>query len=216
MTMTQQAEMAMRQPSKFWDRHAKGYAKRPVSDQAGYERKLKVTQQYLSPEMNVLEFGCGTGTTALIHAPFVNHIHATDLSEGMLAIAREKAVKGSIDNVTFERASVEGFSADDASFDVVMTHSLLHLLEDKDAAVAKTHRLLKPGGLFVSSTVCIGDAMPWLRPVLPIGRFLGLLPLVRFLRAEPLARDIEAAGFRIEHEWQPGSRKALFLVARKT
>ncbi|MDD9925586.1 MAG: class I SAM-dependent methyltransferase, partial [Rhodospirillaceae bacterium] len=123
MTMTQQAEMAMRQPSKFWDRHAKGYAKRPVSDQAGYERKLKVTQQYLSPEMNVLEFGCGTGTTALIHAPFVNHIHATDLSEGMLAIAREKAVKGRIANVTFERASVAGFSAEHAAFDVVMAQA---------------------------------------------------------------------------------------------
>ena len=37
----------MVQPSRFWDRHAKGYAKRPVADEAAYQRKLKLTQEYL-------------------------------------------------------------------------------------------------------------------------------------------------------------------------
>lgn len=215
MSMTIQTEARMSQPSKFWDRHAKGYAKRPVSDQASYETKLKVTQDYLSPEMEVLEFGCGTGTTSLIHAPFVKHIRATDISEKMLQIARDKAASEGIDNVQFEQASVESFEAPEDSFNVVMMHSVLHLLEDKDVAIAKAHRLLKPGGLFVSSTVCLGGTLPWLRPILPVGRFFGLLPLVTFLHAEALVKDIESAGFRIEHEWRPGPRKALFLIARK-
>ncbi|NKB57932.1 MAG: methyltransferase domain-containing protein [Alphaproteobacteria bacterium] len=205
----------MAQASLFWDRHAKGYAKRPVSDQATYEKKLKITQDYLRPDMEVLELGCGTGTTALIHAPFVKHIRAVDISEKMLEIARGKAESRDIENVTFERSSIEDLAAADATYDVVMTHSVLHLLKDKDAAVAKIHRLLKPGGVFVSSTACLGEMMSLWRLVLPIGHFLGLLPLVRFLTVDELVRDLTDAGFRIDHEWRPGKGKTLFAVAIK-
>ena len=44
-------------PNRFWDRHAKGYAKWPVADEATYLKKLKVTQDYLKPDMEVLELG---------------------------------------------------------------------------------------------------------------------------------------------------------------
>ena len=72
----------MVQPSRFWDRHAKGYAKRPVPDEAAYQRKLKMTQDYLTPDMEVLELGCGTGTTALIHAPFGQTHHGASIFPG--------------------------------------------------------------------------------------------------------------------------------------
>ncbi len=163
----------------------------------------------------MLEFGCGTGTTALIHAPFVKHIRAVDLSAKMLEIAQAKADAAGIRNVTFEKSDIAPFSAPEASYDVVMAHSLLHLLEDKDAAIAKIFRLLKPGGYFVSSTICIGGQMPWLRVLLPIGRCLGLLPLVKFFTPDELAQSLTRAGFRIEHSWQPGKRKGVFIVARK-
>ena len=41
--------------------------------------------------MNVLEIGCGTGMTAVIHSPFVNHYHATDISSGMIEIAKKQS-----------------------------------------------------------------------------------------------------------------------------
>ena len=201
--------------SAFWDRHAAGYAKRPVSDQAAYERKLKVTQDYLRPDMEVLELACGTGTTALIHAPFAKHVRAVDISEKMLDIARRKAADQGVENVTFERSSVEDFAGGDGAYDVVMTHSVLHLLADKEAAIAKIRRLLKPGGAFVSSTVCIGDMLPFWRLVIPIARLVGLAPMVKVFTAADLVRAIEAAGFRIDHEWRPGKRKAVFIVAVK-
>ncbi len=201
--------------SAFWDRHAKGYAKRPVADEAAYRKKLTVTQTYLRPDMDVLEFGCGTGTTALKHAPFVKRIRATDISEKMLAIARAKAEAAGIDNVSFERASIEDLAAEDEIYDVVMGHSILHLLDDKRAAIAKVHAMLKPGGLFVSSTVCLGGKMPLLRPLLPVGHFLGLLPMVKFFTAQELEADLTAAGLRIDHRWQPGKKLSLFLIAQK-
>lgn len=199
----------------FWDRIADGYAKRPVADQDSYERKLATTQRYLRPDMEVLEFGCGTGTTALHHAPRVKHIRAIDISAKMIDIARRKAEAKGVANVSFEQADIDGLQVADESYDAVMGHSVLHLLDDRAAVIAKVHRMLKPGGVFVTSTACLGGTMPWLRLVLPVGRVLGLLPMVRFITPAGLAGEFESAGFRIEHRWQPGRRKALFVVARK-
>ena len=205
----------MTQPSRFWDRHAKGYAKRPVADETAYQRKLKLTQDYLSPDMEVLELGCGTGTTALIHAPFVKHITGIDISRNMLEIARAKAETGKAKNVTFQQSSIDNLETPDAVYDVVMGHSILHLLENKEAVIARVHRMLKPGGVFVSSTACLGGRVPVLRAILPVGRFLGLLPLVKFFTAEELEGDLMDAGFRIDHRWQPDKSKAVFIVATK-
>ena len=65
--------MPVSNASKFWDRMAKGYAKSPVKDQAAYEKKLEITRGCFPPDAEVLEFGCGTGSTALLHAPHVKH-----------------------------------------------------------------------------------------------------------------------------------------------
>ncbi len=205
----------MTKPSRFWDRHAKGYAKRPVADEGAYQRKLKVTQDYLTPDMEVLELGCGTGTTALIHAPFVKHITGIDISRNMLDIARAKAESGNVENVTFRQSSIDDLQTPDASYDAVMGHSILHLLKNKEAVIARVHRMLKPGGVFVSSTACLGGRVPVLRAILPVGRFLGLLPLVKFFTVEELEGDLTDAGFRIDHQWQPDKSKAVFIVATK-
>ena len=205
-------------PSRFWDRHAEGYAKRPVADEAAYQKKLQVTRDYLRPEMEVLEFGCGTGSTALVHAPRVAHIRAIDISAKMLEIARRKAADAGIGNVTFEQAAIDDFEAPAESFHAVLGLSILHLLADRDAAIAKVHRLLKPGGLFVTSTACIADMKPLYRLfmlVVPLGRVFGLLPLVRAFSAQDLRASLTAAGFSIEHDWRPGEDKAVFIVARK-
>lgn len=93
---------------------AEGYAKKPVSDQATYEKKLEITRSYLRPDMDVLEFGCGTGSTAIAHAPYVEHILATDISSKMVEIARGKAETSGIQNVTFQQATLESYKDSDA------------------------------------------------------------------------------------------------------
>lgn len=205
--------------TKFWDRVAEGYAKRPVADEAAYQKKLEVTRGYLRPHMQVLEIGCGTGSTAIVHAPHVRHIRAVDISNTMLDIARRKAAAANIANITFEQADVDTLSVPDQSVDIVLALSILHLLEDRDAAVAKIHKMLKPGGFLVSSTVCLGDTMKWFKLVGPIGKFFGLMPLVRVFTAEQLATSLTAAGFIIDHQWRPAKRKAalkaVFIVAKK-
>ncbi len=214
-THFEKAKRDMAPSPRFWDRIAKGYAAKPVANMAAYEKKLEITRSYLRPEMEVLEIGCGTGTTALKHAPLVKHILATDLSQVMLQIAREKAVAEGVENVTFQQASVEELELHEASIDVVMAHSVLHLLEDREAALAKLFATLKPGGLLVSSTVCISGWMSIFKVIGPIGKLLGLLPTVKVINAAQLERDLRAAGFVIEESWQPEKSMALFNVARK-
>ncbi len=93
--------------NKFWDKIADKYAKQPIADEAAYQKKLQVTQGYFKPDWSVLEFGCGTGSTAIIHAPYVKQIRAIDISGNMIAIAKSKAEAQKINNVTFEQLTIE-------------------------------------------------------------------------------------------------------------
>ena len=79
----------------------------------------------------------------------------------------------------------------------------------------KVYTFLKPGGVFISSTACLGDNMKYFGPVAFIGRVLGLLPLVKIFTTAELESSLTAAGFTIEHAWCPGKSKSVFVVARK-
>ncbi|WP_373047006.1 class I SAM-dependent methyltransferase [Vulgatibacter sp.] len=199
----------------FWDRLAPRYSRMPIKDEAAYQHKLAVTQSHFRKDMAVLEFGCGTGSTALLHAPHVRSILATDLSEKMLEIAREKARHAGVTNVTFEKASFETLRAEDEGFDAVLGLSILHLLADLDGALHKVYRLLKPGGRFFSSTVCIGEMGVVTRLALPMATWLGLAPQVNELRAGEIAESLERTGFAIDYTWRPRPGSPVFIVARK-
>lgn len=206
----------MDKSAKFWDKIAERYSKQPIADEATYQKKLQVTREYFRPDMDVLEFGCGTGSTAIAHAPYVKHIQAIDVSSKMIAIAQGKADANSVANVTFKQSTIDEFSAPDESLDAVLGLSILHLLDNKEEVIAEVHRMLSPGGIFISSTVCLGGTMmALLKLVMPIGRFFGLMPLVRFFSAQELEDRFTDAGFQIDHRWQPGKGMTVFIVARK-
>ena len=205
----------MSRSKKFWDRIAKRYEKKPVGDEAAYQRKLATTRKYLNPDMEVLEVGCGTGSTAIAHAPYVAQIRATDISEKMIGIAKGKAAAAGVHNVTFEALEIEDLGVASESVDAVLALSLLHLLENKEAVIARIHDMLRPGGIFVSNTVCLGDSMKWFRFVAPVGRWLGVFPLLRIFTRNELEVAITSAGFEIDHDWQPDKR-VVFIIARKS
>jgi 2-polyprenyl-3-methyl-5-hydroxy-6-metoxy-1,4-benzoquinol methylase len=133
----------------------------------------------------------------------------------MIEIAKDKAKAAGIDNVTFESLSVDELEVQDASIDVVMAHNVLHLLEDKERVIADVNRMLKPGGVFVSSTACIGDMMLPLRLIIPVGRFLRLFPLVKIFSVAELQDSLRSAGFAIDYERQPKKSAAAFIICRK-
>ncbi len=207
---------------KFWDNTAEQYSQQPIADEAAYQKKLQVTQKYFKPDMEVLEFGCGTGSTAIAHAPYVKHIQAIDFSSKMIEIARSKAIANKIENVTFKQLTIDELSVGDYTLDVVLGLNVLHLLENKEEVIAKVYKMLKPGGLFVTSTVCLGDTMKWFKIVAPIGIFLGLMPTVAVFTTKELSDSLTDAGFTIDYHWQPSKSiskgvfkfKGVFIVAK--
>jgi ubiquinone/menaquinone biosynthesis C-methylase UbiE len=207
----------MAESDKFWDKTAERYAKSPVSDEATYQKKLAETQRFFTPNMRILEFGCGTGTTAVHHAPHVQHIDAIDISENMLEIGRGKAREAGVENITFTRGTLTEFSAETASLDAVLGLNVIHLLPDRQAVIAEVVRILKPGGIFVSSTVCLGHSyLRFIKLAAPLGKLLGLMPDVFVLTETELASEVTNAGFVIERQWHHGKKGiAVFMAARK-
>ena len=205
----------MNSSQAFWNRRAAKYAATPVADQAAYEEKLARTRKLLDPDMTMLEFGCGTGSTALIHAPNVRSVLAIDYSEEMIGIANAKAEKAGITNITFRTDAIETLTAEDASFDIVLGMSILHLVDNRRQVIERVHALLRPGGYFVSSTACVGTMSPILRAVLPLGGKLGLIPRIGIFTDDILVHDLEAAGFIITDKWRAKPGAALFIIAQK-
>ena len=216
--MTAQEERSG-QTGEIWDGFASSYSKQPIADEDAYEQKLKVTQKYLTPDMNLLEFGSGTGGTAIRHSPFVKSILAIDISAKMVEISKQKAEEAKVTNVEFRQSSVDQLELPDSSQDMVLGLSVLHLLKNRDEAIAKTYRWLKPSGLFVTSTICIGDmgfgTKFFMKTVMPLGQFFGFVPNINLMTRDELKQSLTDGGFKIEHEWQPKKDAAVFIVGRK-
>ena len=205
----------MAEQHAFWDRLADKYAAQPIADEEAYRIKLARTQAHFTPDMDVFEFGCGTGGTAITHAPHVRSVRAIDFSARMLDKARDRAARAGISNVSFEQGDITSMAIPTASYDMVLGLSILHLLKDRDAVIAKVFDILKPGGRFVSSTACIGDSMRWFGVIAPLGQALGLLPVLNVMSHDQLRQAMTRAGFVIEHDWRPNPNAAVFLIARK-
>lgn len=199
----------------FWDRIAEKYAQNPIADEKAYRAKLNLTRDHLTPEARILELGCGTGSTAILHSPYVAHIDAIDLSSEMIRIAKKKAEKAQITNIEFAQKDIADIPADNAQYDVILGLSILHLLRDYQAVLGKVHALLKPGGVFISNTACIADMGFW-RLLLPVMQMVGKAPYVQVFTSQRLIAAQEAAGLQIMHQWQPKKRAAVFMVAKKS
>ena len=204
--------------ARFWDRIARKYAADPIADMAGYERTLTAVRALLKPGDAAFEFGCGTGATALKLAPSVARYVASDISSEMIAIARERAEAGAGD-VEFVVAAADTAPWSPGSFDAALGFNILHLIEARAAVLTGVHRLLKPGGLFISKTPCMKEMNPLIRLAVPVMQAIGKAPHVAFFNARELEQEIAGAGFEIveraRHGSKPKQEPRLYLVARK-
>jgi len=190
----------------------------PVDDPDAFERKIALTKAQLTPRDAVLDIGCGTGSLALRLAPSAAQVHGLDLSSAMIRIAEAKARAQGVDNVTFHVAPFnDSFTAFEVgSLEAVCAFSFLHLVEDRPAALRRIHRLLEPGGLFVSSTLCLGETWVPYRPLLLVMRWLKKAPMVKILSKQTLVREMHEAGFVDVSEPDVGAKAVVaFVIARK-
>lgn len=99
-------------------------------------------------KLEVLDVGCGTGEIGLLFAELGHHVTGLDLSEKMLAKAREKVSKKALD-ITFRKGDAETPPFDTEIFDVVVNRHLLWTLPHPDTAVRNWRNVLKKGGVLI-------------------------------------------------------------------
>jgi SAM-dependent methyltransferase len=164
------------------------------------------------PGETLLDLGCGAGLDLCLYARAVGptgKCYGVDISEAMVAKARENMRKLGIANVEIQAGHSDNIPLPDASVDIVASNGIYNLSPLKEPVMREVFRVLKPGGRTVFAEVVLKSALPdevrrsvkdWFRCIggaLPEADFLALMKQVGFERIEVLAKGRNA---RTGHE----------------
>ena len=210
----------MNKTEKFWDKVSKKFDKRSQKIDQTEIKTLENTKKHLDYSDIVLDYGCATGTMAIEIADNVKKIHGIDISTKMIDTAKRKAVERKIKNIEFTKSTMfdERFMRE--AFDVILAFNILHFLEDTQKVIKRINELLKPGGLIISVTPCLGEKKSFINILIFLLVFLqtkmGIVPYIRFFRISEFEDSIANANFQIvdsESLHSPGGQ--YFIVAKK-
>ncbi len=204
-------------PREFWNMRSRTYDQQSGEEYAqAYEKTVSNTLKYLTGEARVLEFACGTGITTVAIAPHVSFVRAIDISDEMVGKAREKIQALGLSNVELSQTDIFDPCLEEGSFDAVTAFNVLLYVENRAQVLERIRSLLKPGGMFLSATDCLGEGITRVG----IRKFwkshTGSMPYVAFDSRKKLEGEIARAGFTVlERENLFSTPPNLFVAAKK-
>ena len=203
----------------FWHMNAKNmdtFAKNEglKKFEAGRNEKL---EKYLPGSDRILDYGCGTGTLSIRFAGRVKEIHGIDFAAGMIEVAQGKAAESGVDNARFIQATIFDPLLEKGSYDAVLAWGILHLVDDRELVVKRIYELLKPGGVVVSATECMGEKKTPITSLLSFLMKIGIFPIsLKYFTVAELEESVTEAGFRIvEKEIMGDNPVSCFIAAGK-
>jgi 2-polyprenyl-3-methyl-5-hydroxy-6-metoxy-1,4-benzoquinol methylase len=206
----------MRKSERFWDKAAKGFDDRVNEGDEAAIILIDHTGRYLQPNDTVLDYGCATGKYAFEIAPQVKEVWGIDISSEMITAAKRNAAVRNIANVRFMQAEITDSRLEDESFNIILAYNILHLVDHPPRVVERIKELLKPDGIFISVTPCLGAGGSLLVSLIKFVSFLGITPKVHSFKPDEVETLIADAHFEIlDNQVLSDSTSNIFVAARR-
>ncbi|WDV48029.1 class I SAM-dependent methyltransferase [Clostridiaceae bacterium M8S5] len=183
---------------KFWNKISGKYDKQIYEKNIdGYKKATDRTKKYIKETDRILDFACGTGEVAIELSKSANYIYGIDISENMIGISNSKIIDKNITNIKFENKSIFDESINTNQFDVLVAYNVLYLIKDIDITIERIKKLIKPGGIFISTTNCFGEKKNINVHLQIFLSKIGILPYISKLKTKELESIIKKSNFTI-------------------
>lgn len=203
----------MKNSNKFWDKQAKNYnsgASKETMD------LLNKSEKYLKDTYVVLDFACGTGDSTIGIAKHVDEIVGIDMSKEMIKYAKLRVEEAELTNVKLIATTLDDSELISGSFDIIFAFNIIHLLDDWGSTMERVNHLLKPSGLFISNTACMGEKANFTSHIIKLISKLSILPNIKSYTCNELEESISSYGFSTLESIKSDEKVPnLYLVAKK-
>lgn len=134
----------------------------------------------------------------------------------MLEFVKRQAKDNSIENINYIKTSIFDQRFKDEKFDAILAFNVLHYIEDMPSFIKKIHGLLKPNGIFISSTACLIEKRSFLRYLVLFPEKLGIMPKTNFYKGIELENLIKDGDFDLIKSERLSKLPEYFMVARQS